>query len=268
MEQTTVLDTHVHIPDFMKNQTWRKVAKNRRDKVLAVDNEAFYLRLLKAENSISTIKKDAIKHLETVGGMAKHMHRLKELDRLRKNVQIKRENHFLMARLHKARPNTSAKAMQKWYKHHADFRDGRRTDPTAGHIMKGMRGLLPAPLPPILTAASVLEKGSRASMTLSASPSNASLSAMDLDESSFTVDGGWSSQSSLMDKSSHMRSTGARGSTSVLSASGRKGLHTAPSVDGGGLFCHFDLTLQKIDEFVAPFFGQGKLFFQGFFNFF
>jgi hypothetical protein len=140
-----------------------------------------------------------------------------------------------MARLHKARPNTSATAMQKWYKHHADFRDGRRTDPTAGHIMKGMRGLLPAPLPPILTTASVLEKGSRASMTLSASPSNASLSAMDLDESSYTVDGGWSSQSSLMDKSSQMRSTGTRGSTSVvLSASGRKGLHTAPSVDGGG----------------------------------
>ena len=138
LDQGTVLDTHVHIPEFMKNQTWRKVVKNRKDKILAVNNEHMYERLQKAQNKMSAYTADNIRHVELTGSMSKCMSNLRNATRLRKNVQIQRENEYLMVRLNKARPVSTAKDISDWYKHHVVFKEGRRSDPTAGHIMTGM----------------------------------------------------------------------------------------------------------------------------------
>ena len=138
LDQGTVLDTHVHIPEFMKNQVWRKISKNRKDKLLAVNNEHMYERLQKAENKMSKYTADNIRHLELTGSMSKCMTTLRTTARLRKNVQIQRENEYLMIRLNKARPVSTAKDISDWYKHHIVFKEGRRSDPTAGHIMTGI----------------------------------------------------------------------------------------------------------------------------------
>ena len=137
LDQGTVLDTHVHVPEFMKNQVWRKISKNRKDKLLAVNNEHMYHRLQKAESKMSVYTADNIKHLELTGSMSKCMANLRSTARLRKNVQIQRENEYLMIRLNKARPVSTAKDISEWYKHHIVFKEGRRSDPTAGHIMTG-----------------------------------------------------------------------------------------------------------------------------------
>ena len=164
LTQHTVLDTHVHIPEFMRNQVWRKMARDRQDKILAVDNEHFYKRLLKAENRMSIYTAETIEHNQLIEGMSKHMNRLKEQARLRKNVQIQRENEYMIVRLNKAKPKTSADDIKNWYQYHVQFKEGRRTDPTAGHIMKSIhQRLLPAPLPPLSVTSSVLDRGSRAS---------------------------------------------------------------------------------------------------------
>ena len=150
LQQGTVLDTHVHIPEFMKNQRWRKLAKDRKEQILAIDNEHFNKRLAAAENTMSIYTAANIKHMDIINGMKKHMGRLPEQARIRKRKELKKENKFMMARLDNARPKTSVAELKTWYQHHINFKDNRRTDPTAGHIMKSVtKGLLPSLRPPM-----------------------------------------------------------------------------------------------------------------------
>ena len=145
LQQGTVLDTHVHIPEFMKNQRWRKLAKDRKEKILAIDNEHFNKRLAVAETSMSIYTAANIKHMDIINGMKKHMGRLPEQARIRKRKELKEENKNMIARLDNARPKTSNAELKTWYQHHKQFKDNRRTDPTAGHIMKHVtKSLLPS----------------------------------------------------------------------------------------------------------------------------
>ncbi len=123
----TVLDTHVHVPDFLKpeNQAWRKTEEDRKKKLLSLNNEHFNKRLAVAENQMSIYTVENIKHLEVLNTMKKHMGRLTLQARARKSVQIKKENEFNQDRLENARPTTSNKGLSKWYQHHIDFKDGR-----------------------------------------------------------------------------------------------------------------------------------------------
>ena len=157
LQQGTVLDTHVHVPEFMKNQRWRKLAKDRKEKILAIDNEHFNKRLAVAETKMSIYTAANIKHMDIINGMKKHMGRLPEQARIRKRKELKRENKFLMTRLENARPKTSVAELKTWYQHHINFKDNRRSDPTAGHIMKSVtKGLLPSLRPPMSLGSSSL----------------------------------------------------------------------------------------------------------------
>lgn len=64
-------------------------------------------------------------------------------------LSIQRENELMQQRIQRARPEYTVKSMKEWYKHHEFFKDGRRSDPTAGHIMNVKKELLPTPLPGI-----------------------------------------------------------------------------------------------------------------------
>ena len=123
----SVLDTHVHVPDFLKpeNQAWRKTADDRRKKILTQNNEHFYKRLAVAEKQMSIYTVENIKHLEVLNAMKKHMGRLTLAARERKIVQIKRENDFNQDRLDNARPTTSNEGLTAWYQHHINFKEGR-----------------------------------------------------------------------------------------------------------------------------------------------
>lgn len=123
----TVLDTHVHIPDFLKpeNQAWRKTEDERRKKILTLNNEHFYKRLAVAENQMSIYTVDNIRHLEVLNVMKKHRGRVILQARARKSIKIKQENDFNQGRLDNARPTTSNEGLMEWYKLHSNFKEGR-----------------------------------------------------------------------------------------------------------------------------------------------
>lgn len=54
-----------------------------------------------------------------------------------------------MRRIERTKPIYTIQSCKDWYKHNEIYKKGRRTDPTAGHIMKNMSGLLPRSLPPL-----------------------------------------------------------------------------------------------------------------------
>ena len=121
----TVIDDHVVIPEFMKTQRWREIDKERKQKLLEIDNEHFYGRLTKAENKISIYTAANIEHTHLISSMRKHMCRLKENDRLRKQTQIQRENEYMLVRLQRVRPKSTAASMTDWYQNHIRFKEGR-----------------------------------------------------------------------------------------------------------------------------------------------
>jgi len=146
----TTLDTHVHIPDFLKNKTWRVQAKKRQQKILAINNEHSTRRLEEAGKRMSVYTADNIKHAEILHAMEKHLGRLTKLTREHKVQEIRKENKFVNKRIRETRPVTRNTELREWYQHHLNFKNNRRKDPTAGHIMKNTRShLLPSSLPPI-----------------------------------------------------------------------------------------------------------------------
>ena len=146
----STIDTHVHIPDFLKNKTWRVQAKKRQQKVLALNNEHSTRRLEEAGKRMSVYTADNIKHTEILHAMEKHLGRLTKLTREHKVKEIRKENEFVNQRIRETRPVTRNEDLRAWYQHHHNFKQNRRKDPTAGHLMKNTDShLLPPPLPPI-----------------------------------------------------------------------------------------------------------------------
>jgi hypothetical protein len=85
--------------------------------------------------------------MKRVNEVKGHSRRLKEATRIRKVIIIQRENEMFQKRLERARPEYTNKSIKEWYQHHESFKDGRRSDVTAGHLMpKKLHKFLPKPL--------------------------------------------------------------------------------------------------------------------------
>ena len=133
----------------MGDTTWKQIALEHRQKEIANANEIMYGRIEKQAKEESQIKKESREHVKRVLDIKKHTKRLKENGRLHKEMLLRKENELLHARIERARPQYTLKSMKEWYKYHQNFKDGRRTDPTAGHIMKVSSKLLPESLPKV-----------------------------------------------------------------------------------------------------------------------
>lgn len=186
-----VVDCHSSVfHELGKDTSWKKGATDLLQQRIARENESIYGRIAKRENEESQMAKSTREHNERVDDIKSHSKRLKEASRLRKVVKIRRENEMLLHRIERARPEYTIKSIRDWYKHHENFKDGRRADPTAGHIMKGMRGLLPGSLPPMsisggsnsdygIDSLSMSSRNSFVSATLTPSKSDISVSSND-----------------------------------------------------------------------------------------
>ena len=147
MKMKPILDTKMHIPSFLTDNTWKEGAALAHKEKIARENEAIYKRIAKRESEDSPFVKTQREHRLRVDDIKVHAKHLKEADRVRQAMRIQKENELLLQRLERARPEYTAKSIKDWYAHHVHFKEGRRSDPTAGHIMHNMGSLLPTPLP-------------------------------------------------------------------------------------------------------------------------
>lgn len=144
-----VVDCHVEIPNFLTDTSWKAAAHELKLARIAKENETIYKRIAKRENEESQLNKETRDHNHRVNEIKQHDKRIKEAVRIRKAAKIQKENEMMHQRIERARPEYTLKSIKEWYKYHIHIKEGRRSDPTAGHIMRGMRGLLPPALPPV-----------------------------------------------------------------------------------------------------------------------
>jgi Ca2+-binding EF-hand superfamily protein len=142
-------DCHVIVPEFLTNMAWKKLGEKKKRKDQLIQNEKIYQRISKVENNKSRIVTDIEEHIKRVEDVRGKMLKLSEQGRLKSLLKIQRDNAVILERIEKARPSITADGISEWYKHHALYKDGRRSDVTAGHIMHGMKELLPKRLPPM-----------------------------------------------------------------------------------------------------------------------
>lgn len=120
-----VIDSHVIIPEFMVEQKWKKLRKKHLAQELNLENEHIYKRLNTTENAASRYTIETERHVQLVDSMKKHMNRLRESDRVRKIMQIQRENEYMFYRLQAMKPKMPIADMEKWYEGHEKFKEGR-----------------------------------------------------------------------------------------------------------------------------------------------
>jgi len=145
-----VVDCHVDIPDFLTNTSWKQITEQHRRDIITKQNEVIYKRIAKAENTESLITTENRVHIKRVEHELMLMKRLKQMGRIRDILKVQRENEDLLVRIERARPEYGKKGIKEWYRHHELFKEGRRSDPTAGHLgFRGMKGLFPKALPPM-----------------------------------------------------------------------------------------------------------------------
>eukprot|EP01038_Epipyxis_sp_PR26KG_P005066 gene5066-7070_t len=152
------VDCHVHVPDFLKNQSWKKQAQKHKEDEIVRHNHEIFGRIARAEKSESGYAKENREHLKRIESKSRYMKKLREEGRLRQIIKIQKENEFVLKRIEKAKPEYTLKSIKDWYKHHEVFKAGRRSDPTSGHIMHNMKGLMPGSLPPISQEISSLDR--------------------------------------------------------------------------------------------------------------
>lgn len=119
------IHSHVHIPDFLSDQSWKLLAAAHQQAVIARHNEEIYGRIAKRHAEESDITRASRLHISRCNEIKKHTKRLKEAGRLRKVMQIQRENELMMQRIERARPEYTLKSIKEWYKHHEFFKEGR-----------------------------------------------------------------------------------------------------------------------------------------------
>jgi len=120
-----LVDSHVHIPDFLTNTTWKKNAEISRKAKIITQNLYMYHRITKVANQESNYKKETKLHVKRIDNKAAYLRKLKEQDRLHKAFKIQRENEYILKRIEKAQPEYTKKKMDDWYKHHELFKAGR-----------------------------------------------------------------------------------------------------------------------------------------------
>jgi Ca2+-binding EF-hand superfamily protein len=142
-------DCHVIVPEFLTNMAWKKLGENKRKKDQLIQNEKIYQRISKVENNRSRIVTEIEEHVKRVEDVKGKMQKLSEQGRLKHLLKIQRDNAVILERIERARPSITSDSIAEWYKPHVLYKDGRRSDVTAGHIMHNMKGLLPGKLPPL-----------------------------------------------------------------------------------------------------------------------
>ena len=119
------VDTHVHVPEFMKCQKWKKLAGKRREELLAEQNHLLFQRISKVENSQSQLGKETEEHFKRVNHNALYLKKNKEENRIRSKVKIQKENEYVSKRIENAQPQLTGKEITDWYKPFEHFKDGR-----------------------------------------------------------------------------------------------------------------------------------------------
>jgi hypothetical protein len=119
------IDSHVKIPDFLTNQTWKKNAEKQKQVVIARENQDIYGRIAKVENGESLITKANRVHVKRVESKLSYLRKLKEHGRLVQMIKIQKENEHFLKRLEKANPQYTLKNCHEWYRHHERFKLGR-----------------------------------------------------------------------------------------------------------------------------------------------
>ncbi len=119
------IDSHVKIPDFLTNQTWKKNAERQRLIDIQRENQEMYGRISKVENEESEITKENKLHVKRVESKLSYLRKLKRHGRLVQLVKIQRENEHLLKRLEKAKPQYTLKKCKEWYKYHEHYKNGR-----------------------------------------------------------------------------------------------------------------------------------------------
>jgi|TARA_B110000090_G_C13153039_1_gene358482 hypothetical protein len=150
MKMEPVVDCYTEVPDFLNNSSWKEITEQHKRDIINRENEVFYKRIAKAENTESRITTENREHIKRVEHELLLMKRLKQMGRVRGIIKVNRENEDLLVRIDRARPEYGLKAIKQWYKHHELFKQGRRSDPTGGHLgFRNMKGLMPKSLPPV-----------------------------------------------------------------------------------------------------------------------
>lgn len=146
-DMVPIVDCKMEIPEFMNNQSWKKITEEHRKEVIRMENEVIYQRIAKMENGESAMTKASRLHKRRVENELKLMKSLKLKGRIRDFLKLQRENEDMLRRIERARPEYSVKNCREWYKHHELFKQGRRSDPTGGHLgFTTLKGLLPKKL--------------------------------------------------------------------------------------------------------------------------
>lgn len=156
-----VVDCHIYIPSFLTNQSWKKNAERSKQLVIRRENQDIYNRIDKLEKEEGYFSKDRKAHVKRLEHKLKYLKKLKDHGRMVNVLKTQKENEHFLKRIERAVPQYSIKKCKEWYKHHEMFKEGRKTDPTGGHIMHTVDKKL---LPKIKSRnSSVFEKGSMAS---------------------------------------------------------------------------------------------------------
>jgi hypothetical protein len=119
------IDSHVKIPDFLTNQSWKKAAEKQKRIKIARHNQEIYDRISKVENSESAYTSEQKQHVKRIELKATYLKKLKEHGRLVHLLKIQKENEYLLRRIERARPEYTKKKCEDWYKHHELFKAGR-----------------------------------------------------------------------------------------------------------------------------------------------
>jgi len=148
-----VVESRIDIPDFLTDNSWKKITEQHRHEVIRRENEVIYQRIAKVENLESLITKASREHKYRVEKELVLMKNLKLKGRVRDFLKVQRENEDMLKRIERARPEYTLKGCKEWYKHHELFKQGRRSEPTAGHLgFKTVKGLLPKKMEPVMNS--------------------------------------------------------------------------------------------------------------------
>ena len=141
-----MVDARLRVFDFLTDQSWKLLSKRHQELELMKHNEIIYGRISKVENQESSYTRERREHVKNIEHQSKHSKRLKEVGRLRAVMKIQRENEHMHQRIQKAKPYYSRAKFQKAYKHHELFKNAKRADHTAGHLLKIKKAVAPKPI--------------------------------------------------------------------------------------------------------------------------
>eukprot|EP01031_Cornospumella_fuschlensis_P003323 gene3323-4129_t len=103
------IDSHVKIPEFLLNQTWKKNAERQKMIEVMRANRAIYDRLARVENEESSLAKENKLHIKRIESKLSYLNKLKEHGRLVNLVKIQKENEYLLRRIERAKPQYTLK---------------------------------------------------------------------------------------------------------------------------------------------------------------